>query len=111
MQDQEGDAEVDDEAGHVDERRHERRGGRRGLPEVCPALLVHEGRAADRVQVFDDARACPINVGAVLKKKSLTRKTGKGTHSFFVTDAPDRFIKVGRRFLGEKVESAVRIER
>ena len=31
--------------------------------------------------------------------------------SFFVTDAPDRFIKVGQRFLGEKVESAVRIER
>jgi hypothetical protein len=28
-----------------------------------------------------------------------------------VTDAPDRFIKVGRRFLGERVESAVRIER
>jgi len=24
---------------------------------------------------------------------------------------PDRFIKVGRRFLGEKVDSAVRIER
>ncbi len=28
-----------------------------------------------------------------------------------LTDAPDRFIKVGQRFLGEKVESAVRIER
>ena len=28
-----------------------------------------------------------------------------------LTDAPDRFIKVGRRFLGEKVDSAVRIER
>lgn len=27
------------------------------------------------------------------------------------TDAPDRFIKVGQGFLGEKVESAVRIER
>ena len=31
--------------------------------------------------------------------------------SFFVTDAPERFIRVGQRFLGEKVESAVRIER
>jgi hypothetical protein len=46
-----------------------------------------------------------------LKKGVLARKNGKGVHSFFVTDAPDRFIKVGRRFLGEKVESAVRIER
>ena len=26
-------------------------------------------------------------------------------------DLPDRFIKVGARFLGNKVESAVRIER
>jgi hypothetical protein len=39
------------------------------------------------------------------------RKNSKAIHSFFVTDARDRFIKVGRRFLGEKVESAVRIER
>jgi hypothetical protein len=36
---------------------------------------------------------------------------GKGSPSFFVTDVPDRFVKVGQRFLGEKVESAVRIER
>jgi hypothetical protein len=50
-------------------------------------------------------------VESVLKKSVLIRKGGKGVHSFFVTDAPDRFIKVGRRFLGEKVESAVRIER
>jgi len=46
-----------------------------------------------------------------LKKKALAKKSGKGIHSFFVSDAPDRFIRVGRRFLGEKVESAVRIER
>ena len=47
----------------------------------------------------------------MLKKGALIKKSGKGVHSFFATDAPDRFIKVGRRFLGEKVESAVRIER
>lgn len=50
-------------------------------------------------------------VGAILKQRILGRLKGKGAASFFVTDAPDRFIKVGRRFLGEKVESAVRIER
>ena len=63
------------------------------------------------VKLVDSAEEVAKSVGAVLKGQSLTRKTGKGTHSFFVTDAPDRFIKVGRRFLGEKVESAVRIER
>ena len=63
------------------------------------------------VQLVDSAEEIVKEVGVVLKKRSLTRKGVKGNHSFFVTDAPDRFIKVGRRFLGEKVESAVRIER
>jgi glutamate racemase len=63
------------------------------------------------VRLVDSAEETAKVVEAVLKKTSITRKNGKGTHSFFVTDAPDRFIKVGRRFLGEKVESAVRIER
>ena len=63
------------------------------------------------VALVDSAEEIAKEVSSVLKKKSLARKTGKGSHSFFVTDAPDRFVKVGRRFLGEKVESAVRIER
>ena len=63
------------------------------------------------VRLVDSAEETAKVVEAVLKKTSITRKNGKGTHSFFVTDAPDRFVKVGRRFLGEKVESAVRIER
>ena len=63
------------------------------------------------VQLVDSAQEIAKEVGAVLKRQSLARRDGKGNHSFFVTDAPDRFIKVGGRFLGEKVESAVRIER
>ena len=63
------------------------------------------------VRLVDSAEEIAKEIGAVLKQKALTRENGKGAHSFFVTDAPDRFIKVGQRFLGEKVESAVRIER
>ena len=63
------------------------------------------------VRLVDSAEETAKEVELALKKEALGRKAGKGTHSFFVTDAPDRFIKVGRRFLGEKVESAVRIER
>jgi len=33
-----------------------------------------------------------------------------GIGGLTVLQRPDRFIKVGQRFLGEKVESAVRIE-
>ncbi|HVO91752.1 MAG TPA: glutamate racemase [Terriglobales bacterium] len=63
------------------------------------------------VRLVDSAEETAREVEARLKKASIARKTGRGTHGFFVTDAPDRFVKVGRRFLGEKVESAVRIER
>ena len=65
----------------------------------------------DTVCLVDSAEEIAKEVGSVLKKDSLARKNGGGSHSFFVTDAPDRFVKVGQRFLGEKVESAVRIER
>jgi len=65
----------------------------------------------DTVCLVDSAEEIAKEVGSVLKKDSLVRKNGGGAHSFFVTDAPDRFVKVGQRFLGEKVESAVRIER
>ncbi len=63
------------------------------------------------VQLVDSAEEIAKEIGSVLKKQSLARKGANGTHGFFVTDAPDRFVKVGRRFLGERVESAVRIER
>jgi glutamate racemase len=63
------------------------------------------------VRLVDSAEETAKEVESLLKKATPGKKGGKGVHSFFVTDAPDRFIKVGRRFLGEKVESAVRIER
>jgi len=63
------------------------------------------------VRLVDSAEETAREVETTLKTAVLTRRTGEGIHSFFVTDAPDRFIEVGRRFLGEKVTSAVRIER
>jgi glutamate racemase len=63
------------------------------------------------VRLVDSAEETAKEVEGLLKKHGIGRKVGRGAHGFFVTDAPDRFIKVGRRFLGEKVESAVRIER
>jgi len=63
------------------------------------------------VRLVDSAEETAKEVESELKKGVLTRKKSNAVHSFFVTDAPERFIKIGRRFLGEKVESAVRIER
>ena len=77
-------------------------------PLLKKAIRKYLGSA---VRLVDSAEETAKEVESVLKNTTTARKTGKGAHSFFVTDAPDRFIKVGRRFLGEKVESAVRIER
>ena len=77
-------------------------------PLLKKAIQKFLGRG---VRLVDSAEETARDVAAVLKKKSLGRERGKGSPSFFVTDAPERFIKVGQRFLGEKVESAVRIER
>jgi len=77
-------------------------------PLLKKAIQGFMGRG---VQLVDSAAETAKEVQAILEQKSLARKKGKGIPSFFVTDTPDRFIKVGHRFLGEKVESAVRIER
>jgi glutamate racemase len=63
------------------------------------------------VRLVDSAEETANEVSALLKAESLERERGKGSAGFFVTDVPDRFVKVGRRFLGEKVASAVRIGR
>jgi glutamate racemase len=63
------------------------------------------------VRLVDSAEETAKEVKSVLKKGALAKRSHPSVHSFFVTDDPARFIKVGRRFLGEKVESAVRIER
>jgi glutamate racemase len=63
------------------------------------------------VRLVDSAEETANEVSLLLAERSLQRERGKGSAGFFVTDVPDRFVKVGRRFLGEKVDSAVRIER
>jgi glutamate racemase len=65
----------------------------------------------ERVLLVDSAEETARVVRSTLVRDGLARSKGNGGASFFVTDAPDRFIKVGVRFLGEQVESAVRIER
>jgi glutamate racemase len=63
------------------------------------------------VQLIDSAAETAREVAAILAADGLARRDGRGSSSFFVTDVPDRFIKIGGRFLGATVDSAVRIER
>lgn len=63
------------------------------------------------VRVVDSATATAAAVRERLRALKLTRRNAAGGQSFFVTESPERFVRVGRRFFGPGVESAVRIER
>ncbi len=63
------------------------------------------------VQLIDSATETAREVAATLQARGIARTDGAGSASFFVTDIPDRFVRIGGRFLGAAVESAVRIER
>jgi glutamate racemase len=63
------------------------------------------------VQLVDSATETAREVERTLAAHHLARTEGVGSASFFVTDVPDRFTKIGGRFLGAAVDSAVRIER
>ncbi len=72
--------------------------------------VIREAMGAD-VTLVDSATATARAVRDLLRRHRLLRSTGPGSTHFFVTDAPERFVKVGSRFLGAHVDSAVRIER
>lgn len=63
------------------------------------------------VRLVDSALTTAQAVRELLISRSLVRRAEPGSVSFFVTDLPERFIKVGHLFMGQPVESAVRIER
>ncbi|HYR78768.1 MAG TPA: glutamate racemase [Candidatus Dormibacteraeota bacterium] len=63
------------------------------------------------VRIVDSATATAVEVRDRLRLLRLAKRGADGSQSFFVTETPDRFVRVGRRFLGPQVESAVRIER
>jgi glutamate racemase len=62
------------------------------------------------VRLIDSGVVTASAVAAALDSRGLRRRTPHGSGSFFVTDAPERFMKVGARFLGAPVD-AVQIER
>jgi glutamate racemase len=68
-----------------------------------------------QVTVVDSAEETARAVAGLLEEQGLARGRGTGTRtgtaSFFVTDVPDRFVRIGQRFLGTRVDSAVRVER
>lgn len=63
------------------------------------------------VTLVDSAHATADAVRVMLEREGLTDGGPTSGPSFFVTDSPDRFVKVGSRFLGTGIDSAVQVER
>ena len=72
--------------------------------------LIAEVMGAD-VAIVDSAEETAREVAAALAERGLARTDGHGGTSFFATDVPERFVRMGQRFFGARVESVVRIER
>ncbi len=65
------------------------------------------------IRLIDSAEAVAEEVKTLLAAKDMMNTSGKdGSHGFFVTDSPERFVEVGRRFYGTRLENAmlVRLE-
>ena len=59
--------------------------------------------------IIDSAAATARALRTALRRDGLLKPRGRGEASFFVTDVPDRFMRLGTRFYGESVSSAVRV--
>lgn len=56
------------------------------------------------VKLVDSAEETAHTVAEILRNRNLLRPSSeKGNHHFFVTDVPAGFIRVGNRFLGNKL--------
>lgn len=56
------------------------------------------------VRLVDSAEETARTVAGILEKENLVRPSSeKGNHHFFVTDVPAGFIRVGKRFLGDRL--------
>lgn len=74
------------------------------------ADVIQDTMGSD-VRLVDSATSTASAVQEALASRALAGDGPPSSPSFFVTDSPDRFVKVGSRFLGANIDSAVQLER
>ncbi len=75
-------------------------------PLLAPVLQRVMG---PRVTLIDSARETAAETRELLGRFGLLRQHGTPRHRFFVTDEPERFRAVGRRFLGAPLARVKRV--
>jgi glutamate racemase len=66
---------------------------------------VIAGAAGKRVELIDSAETAASEVVEILTELGITnRSTRKGSYQYFVSDIPQKFSEVARRFLGRSIK-------
>lgn len=60
----------------------------------------------DDVILIDSAEETAIEVRSILYEKRILRGDTGGEPEFFVSDAPERFVEIGKLFIGDKLKKA-----
>ncbi|MFA6002869.1 MAG: glutamate racemase [Elusimicrobiota bacterium] len=74
-------------------------------PLLKKVLLRVMGR---KVRLIDSAEQTALETERLLLSLGMRRQSGRGTGRFFVSDAPERFLKMARRLLGVRVRQVER---
>lgn len=64
----------------------------------------------DGVYLVDSATETAKEVEGILKERGDLKREGRGSHRYFVTDSPERFISVGKRFIGDSLEGVRKVD-
>ncbi|GAB4484098.1 MAG: glutamate racemase [Thermodesulfovibrionales bacterium] len=71
---------------------------------------VIEKTLGSGVSLIDSATATAAELKAVLERLSLGNPSaGTGSHEYYVTDSPEKFVSVGQRFLGMAIDTITKI--
>ncbi len=76
-----------------------------------PLLKGVIGRVmGEGVFLVDSAEETALEVKEILKTNDSLKTSGEPAHTFYVTDSPERFIQVGRRFLVNNLNEVERVD-
>ncbi len=64
----------------------------------------------DKVDLIDSAIETAREIRRILTAQSICKAGGPPVRRFYVTDSPEKFIRVGERFLGRKIDYIRKIE-
>ena len=75
-------------------------------PLLKPAIKAVMGKS---VTLIDSAKQVAIEVNNILADNNLLSKNGKGKRNYFVSDNPEWFGSLARRFIGGRLDNVKKV--